>query len=167
MNTTTKALLPGSWRIMLSFFAIQLQGESDLSQLEFPMTSRQFGHTFQSIRSECSHAYESQLSSFNKTHHFNDHLHKLQVKITSSTWNLVTLGPWNLWSLEACIKFLPGTSEPWDHENYLAISGFSLYDSLKKQRKNMKTWDQCNYLVIKRVFVISAPQTTGENCKQY
>ena len=37
---------------------------------------------------------------------------------------------------------------PWDHKNYLVISGFSLYQG-KKQR-NIKSWDQQIYLVIRR-----------------
>ena len=37
---------------------------------------------------------------------------------------------------------------PWDHEYYLVISGFSLYQGKKKQR-NIKSWDQQNYLVIR------------------
>ena len=41
---------------------------------------------------------------------------------------------------------------PWDHENHLVISSFSLYHG-KKQR-NIKSWDQQNDLV-KRGFVIS------------
>ena len=54
------------------------------------------------------------------------------------------------WNLVIFFFFLRG---PWDHENYLVITGFSLLSGLKKQR-NIKSWDQQKYLVIRGFWYI-------------
>ena len=49
----------------------------------------------------------------------------------------------------ASLYIYSGTSlqrGPWDHENYLVISGFSYHG---KKLRNIKSWDQQNYLVMR------------------
>ena len=49
---------------------------------------------------------------------------------------------------------------PWDHENYLVISCFSLYQGKTPQR-NTKSWDQPNYLVIRGFCYTGWPRING------